>query len=84
MPKLKPETIFPTPEEERQIAAAIAEDPDDFEIDEKWISNAKPASEFFGEKTMQSLRTLGHSRMLAIPDPEPDPDIRLQVFHPLG
>lgn len=70
MPKLKPDTIFPTAEEERQIAAAIAADPDDFEIDKEWIANAKPASEFFDEKTMHSLRTLGRSRMLAIPDPE--------------
>ena len=70
MPKLKPDIIFPTPEEEKQIAAAIASDPDDFEIDEKWLKNAKPASEFFSKEMMQSLQMLRHSRMLALPDAE--------------
>ncbi len=38
MPKLKPDHISPTPEED----AAIAEDPDTFELDAQWFREAKP------------------------------------------
>ena len=84
MPKLKPDTIFPTPEEERQIASAIASDSDDFEIDEDWIAQARPASEVFGEQTMQALRALRQSRMLAIPDSALDHEMRPKALHPRG
>lgn len=84
MPALKPDTIFPTHEEEQQIAAAIASDPDDFEIDQQWMADAKPAVEFFDEKMMQGLRSLRHRKMLAIPDTDPNEQTRLQTPHPLG
>jgi hypothetical protein len=37
--------IRPTPEEDAEINAQIAEDPDDFEADEEWFKEAKPTSE---------------------------------------
>ena len=45
MPKLKPDHISPTPEESEAIRAAIAEDPDTFELDEEWFREAKPLKE---------------------------------------
>ena len=42
MPKLKPDHISPTPEEDAAIRAAIAEDPDTFELDAQWFREAKP------------------------------------------
>ena len=45
MPKLKPGTIWPTPEEEAEIQRQIAEDPDVPELDEEWFKRARPATE---------------------------------------
>ena len=45
MPKLKPDHISPTPEEDAAIRAAIAEDPDTFEADEEWFREARPFKE---------------------------------------
>ena len=45
MPKLKPGTIWPTPEEEAAINAGIAADPDTFELDAEWFAKARPAVE---------------------------------------
>ena len=45
MPKLKPDTIWPTPEEDTAIRAAIAEYPDTFEADEEWFREARPFKE---------------------------------------
>ena len=45
MPKLKPDDIAPTPEEDAAIRAAIAEDPDTFEADEEWFREARPFKE---------------------------------------
>ena len=58
MPKLKPGTIWPTPEEEVAINAGIAADPDAFELDDAWFARAKPASEFFDAQTYASLVAL--------------------------
>lgn len=59
MPKLKPGTIWPTPEEEAAINAGIAADPDSRELDAEWFANAKPASEvlpqIFGEKVAKEM-----------------------------
>ena len=41
--------ILPTPEEDAEINAQIAADPDDFELDEEWFRNAKPTKELFPE-----------------------------------
>ena len=49
MPKLKPGTILPTPEEDAQIRAGIAADPDTFELDEEWFARARPAREVMPE-----------------------------------
>jgi uncharacterized protein (DUF4415 family) len=45
MPKLKPGTVFPTPEEEAAIRAGIAADPDAAELDDEWFAKARPVSE---------------------------------------
>ena len=41
--------ILPTPDEDAEINAQIAADPDDFELDEEWFKNAKPTRELFPE-----------------------------------
>ncbi|SHH63738.1 BrnA antitoxin family protein [Pollutimonas bauzanensis] len=45
MPKLKPNTIFPTPQEEAAINAGIAADPDAHEWTEDDFKKARPAHE---------------------------------------
>lgn len=45
MPKLKPETILPTPEEDAAINAGIKSDPDNHEWSDEDFRNAKPASQ---------------------------------------
>lgn len=47
--------IMPTPEEEAQINAGIAADPDTFELDDEWFARAKPASEFFSPEVFAQL-----------------------------
>lgn len=49
MPKLKPDHVFVTDEEDAQINAGIAADPDTFELDAQWFARARPASEFLPE-----------------------------------
>ena len=41
--------ILPTPEEDADINAQIAADPDDLELDEEWFKNAKSTEELFPE-----------------------------------
>lgn len=45
MPRLKPNTIFPTPEEDVLINDQIAADPEDQELGEEFFKNARPAKE---------------------------------------
>ena len=47
MPKLKPDTHWPTPEEEVAIMAGIAADPDNPELDEEFWADAKPTHEIY-------------------------------------
>ncbi len=42
MPKLKPGTILPTPEEDAQIARGIAADPDTYELSDEEFKELKP------------------------------------------
>lgn len=72
MTRLKPGTLLPTPEEDTQINAAIAADPDDFELDEAWFANARPAAEVFDSETLQALKSLRHVSVVAIPEATPD------------
>ena len=44
MPKLKRDTIVPTPEEDAAINAGIAADPDTEELDDAWFARARAAS----------------------------------------
>lgn len=44
MPKLKPGTIFPTPEEDAAINAGIAADPDTYELSDAEFAQLKPFS----------------------------------------
>ena len=49
MAKMKRKIILPTPEEDAAIRAAIAEDPDTFELDAQWFREAKPLKEVLPE-----------------------------------
>ena len=55
MPKLKTGTILPTSEEDAQITAGIAADPDTSELDAEWFARAVPAREFFSPETYAKL-----------------------------
>jgi len=46
MPKLKPGTIWPTPEEEARINAGILLDPDNPELTDEDFARMRPAREF--------------------------------------
>ena len=45
MPRLKPDDVGLTPEEDEEINRQIAEDPDDFELDDDWFARARPITE---------------------------------------
>jgi len=45
MPKLKPDHIFVTNEEDATIRVGIAADPDARELDDEWFASARPARE---------------------------------------
>ena len=49
MGKTKRKVILPTPEEDAAIRAAIAEDPDTFELDAEWFREARPMKEVLPE-----------------------------------
>lgn len=53
---------MPTPEEEAAISAGIEADPDSRELDDKWFSDAKPASEAFSPETYAALVALKRPR----------------------
>ena len=47
MPRLKPDHISPTDDEDAAIMAAIAADPDTFELDAEWFATAKSFREVY-------------------------------------
>ena len=53
MPRLKPNDVPLTPEENARIKAAIADDPDTFELDADWFARARPAREVAPELVEQ-------------------------------
>jgi len=79
MPKLKPDHISPTDEEDAAIAAGIAADPDARELDDEWFASARPAREvlpqIFGAKVAaQMLKSRGRP---PLPNPKEQINIRL-------
>ena len=56
MPRLKPNDVPLTPEENARIKAAIADDPDTFELDDDWFARARPAREVAPELVEQYRR----------------------------
>ena len=45
MPKLRPDDVPLTQEENAAVMAGIAADPDTFEADDEWFNRARPATE---------------------------------------
>lgn len=56
MPKLKPGTITPTPQEEEWIRAGIDADPDAFELDVEWFKRARPVRDTHPHIVARHLR----------------------------
>ena len=72
MPKLKPGTIVPTPEEDAAINAGIAADPDSSEWTEEGFAHARPAQEFFGTEAYAGLVALKRKSSQTGPGNYPD------------
>ena len=65
MPKLKPGHISPTDEEDAAIKAAVASDPDAYELDEEYFATAKTFQEVYPDgfdKPARSPRELWPER----------------------
>ena len=62
MPKLKPGTILTTDEEDIHIKEGIAADPDTFEMTDKMLAKARPASETHPKIVDAYKRTRGEQR----------------------
>ena len=75
--KAKRKIILPTPEEDAQIRAGIAADPDAFEADAEWFARARPAREVMPEfvERWRKARANGEIRMRAFVTVEMDLDI---------
>jgi len=79
MPKLKPDHISPTDEEDAAIHAAALSDPDNPPLDAAWFARARPAHEvlpqIFGAKVAaQMLKPRGRP---PLPNPKEQINIRL-------
>ena len=55
MPKLKPNTIIPTPEEDAEIDAGIAADPDTVELSEGMSRRLRPVGRPKAEATKERI-----------------------------
>ena len=77
MPKPKRKIILPTPEEDAQIRAGIAADPDTFEADAEWFARARPAREVMPEmvERWEKARARGEIRVREFVTVEMDLDI---------
>lgn len=62
MPKLKPNHVFVTDQEEAAINAGIAADPDAREWTDEDFASARPAAEFFPPDTYAALVAMKRSR----------------------
>ena len=62
MPKLKPDHVSPTPDEDYAINAAVAADPETSELDDAWFKSARPASEAVPHIVRRYRRTRGTQR----------------------
>ena len=62
MPRLKPDTSWPTDEEESEINQGIADDADAPELDDEWFANARPATEVVPHIVEEYRRTRGQQK----------------------
>lgn len=62
MPKLKPKTTTPTPDEEAAIRAGITTDPDTFELDDEWFAKARPTSDAHPQIVARDRRRRGRQQ----------------------
>ena len=57
MPRVKPDAIWPTPEEDVAIRVGIEADPDNYEADSDWFASARPAVEVHPDLVKHWRRT---------------------------
>ena len=72
MPRLKPDDVGLTPEEDEEINRQIAEDPDDFELDDDWFARAKPITDVM--PVLAEYWRISQSRHKMPPRNPEDPD----------
>ena len=62
MPKLKSDTVVPTPEEDRAIDTGVAADPDTAELQDTWFVTARPAAVVHPELVERVRRSRGKQK----------------------
>ena len=66
MPRIKPDAIWPTPEEDAAIRAGIEADPDNYEADAEWFAGARSADEVHPDLVERWRRTHGKQKAAQI------------------